>query len=86
MSPCNFRLLRVGWLGPDSSESSESREYRWYMGILLVWFRSLMKVEERQQENGGPSGMAACSGQLGLANHVILKTTYDSNEKPYITW
>jgi hypothetical protein len=29
-----------------------------------------MKVEEKRQENGGPPGIAVCSGQLGLVQRA----------------
>lgn len=40
-SSWDSRVLRAAWLGP---EGSKSREDKWEMGSLLVWFRSLMKA------------------------------------------
>lgn len=58
------RLLIAVWLGP---EDSQSREDGLGKGNSLVWFRMLMKVEERWQESRDLPGIISHSGQLCLA-------------------
>jgi hypothetical protein len=58
-SPWNSRMVKKPWLGPEGLKPGK-------MGGG-VWKLTCMVQEEKEQENGGPLGIAGCSGQLDLA-------------------
>lgn len=57
-----FKQLRFGqW-------NSASGEDGWDKESFPVWFRTLLEVEEKQWESGGPTGMAGRSEYLGFTH------------------
>ena len=54
MSLWDIRLLRATWFSPEGPESRGDGRRK---GSLPVWFRSIVVMEERKQENGVPPRM-----------------------------
>ena len=52
------RIIIAPWFG------SNSKEYGLLEGSLPLWFRSLMEMEERWQENISTPGMKATRGSM----------------------